>query len=135
MISCKLPNCCTISIFALYKFGKIISQCFLTEARGLKGDQPPDHVLFMTRATSKLYSDCYMGCRVSVNCQLISKGLFKISICTKNKRFFFCISALASKKRSSQKNKGILYHYSIVRNKRRPYDYQFWSFFQALQPY
>ena len=60
----------TISTFALYKFGKIILQYFLTEARGLKGDQPPDHVLFMTRATSKLYSDCYMGCRVSVMCCL-----------------------------------------------------------------
>ena len=26
-------------------------------------------------------------------------------------------------------------HYSIVRNKRRPYVYWFWIFFQALQPY
>ena len=29
----------------------MILQYFLTEARGLKGDQPPDHVLFMTRAS------------------------------------------------------------------------------------
>ena len=49
-------------------------------------------------------------CRgVSSSCfkrQLISKGLFKIFICTKKRTKIFCISALASKKRSNQKNKG-----------------------------
>ena len=29
----------------------------------------------------------------------------------------------------------VTYFYSIVRNKRRPYVYQFWNFFQTLQPY
>ena len=36
--------------------------------------------------------------------QLISKGLFKGFICTKNKRKYFCISALAYKKSSNQKS-------------------------------
>ena len=38
--------------------------------------------------------------------QLISKGLFIVFICTKNEQKYFCVSALASKKRSNQKNKG-----------------------------
>ena len=36
--------------------------------------------------------------------QLISKGLFKVFICTKNEQKYFCISALAYKKRSNQKS-------------------------------
>ena len=36
--------------------------------------------------------------------QLISKGLFKISFAPKNERKYFCISALAYKKRSNQKS-------------------------------
>ena len=36
--------------------------------------------------------------------QLISKGLFKGFICTKNEQKYFCISALAYKKRSNQKS-------------------------------
>ena len=35
--------------------------------------------------------------------QLILKGHFKVFICTKNERKYFCISALASKKRSNKK--------------------------------
>ena len=35
--------------------------------------------------------------------QLISKELIKVFICTKKRTIFFCISALASKKRSNQK--------------------------------
>jgi hypothetical protein len=36
--------------------------------------------------------------------QLISKGLFKVFNCAKNKQKYFCISALAYKKRSNQKS-------------------------------
>ena len=36
--------------------------------------------------------------------QLFSKGLFKVLICTKNERKYFCIYALASKKKSNQKS-------------------------------
>ena len=39
-------------------------------------------------------------------CQLISKDFLKFSFAPKNERKYFCISALASKKRSNQKNKG-----------------------------
>ena len=39
--------------------------------------------------------------------QLISKGL---SFAPKNEQKYFCISDLASKKRSNPKNKGTLYH-------------------------
>ena len=42
--------------------------------------------------------------------QLISKGPFKDPFAPKNEQKYFCISALASKKRSNQKNKGTLYH-------------------------
>jgi hypothetical protein len=42
--------------------------------------------------------------------QLISKRLFKVFICKKNQQRYFCISALASKKRSNKENKGTLYH-------------------------
>ena len=42
--------------------------------------------------------------------QLISKGLLKTFICIKNGRKYFCISALASKMKPNQKNKGTLYH-------------------------
>ena len=38
--------------------------------------------------------------------QLISKGLFDVTVSTKKQTFFLRISALASKKRSNQKNKG-----------------------------
>ena len=40
--------------------------------------------------------------------QLISKELFKVFICNKKRTKFFCISALASKMRTNQKNKGTL---------------------------
>ena len=36
--------------------------------------------------------------------QLISKGLFKVFICIKNEQKYFCISALAYKKRSNKKS-------------------------------
>ena len=36
--------------------------------------------------------------------QLISKGLFKVYICTKNERKYFCIPALAYKKRSNEQS-------------------------------
>ena len=38
------------------------------------------------------------------------KQILKFSFEPKNERKYFCISALASKKRSNQNNKGILYH-------------------------
>ena len=41
--------------------------------------------------------------------QLISKGLFDVIVSKKPKKKLW-ISALASKKRSDQKNKGTLYH-------------------------
>ena len=41
--------------------------------------------------------------------QLISKGLFKFSFAPKNEQIYFCISALASKKRSNQKNTGTIF--------------------------
>ena len=47
---------------------------------------------------------------VYIKGDLISKGLFKVFICTKKEQKYFCISALASKKRSNQKNKGTFYH-------------------------
>ena len=40
-----------------------------------------------------------------INGQLISKGLFKVFNCAKNERKYFCISALASNKRSNQKER------------------------------
>ena len=43
--------------------------------------------------------------------QLISKGLFDVIVSTKKKQqFFLRISALGSKKRPDQKNKGTLYY-------------------------
>ena len=36
--------------------------------------------------------------------QLISRGLFKVFICTKNERKYFCISVLAYKKKSNRKS-------------------------------
>ena len=39
------------------------------------------------------------------------KQISKFSLEPKNERKYFCISALASKKRSNQKNKDILYYY------------------------
>ena len=39
--------------------------------------------------------------------QLISKGLFKVFICTKNERKYFCISALDTKKKSNKKIKAL----------------------------
>ena len=43
--------------------------------------------------------------------QLISKGLFGVIVWTKKPtNFFLLISALVSKKRLDQKNKGTLYH-------------------------
>ena len=38
------------------------------------------------------------------------KDFLKFSFAPKNKRKYFCNSALASKKRSNQKNKGTFYH-------------------------
>ena len=43
--------------------------------------------------------------------QLISKGLFDVIVSTKKQTIFLRISALASKKRSDQKNKDTLYHW------------------------
>ena len=46
------------------------------------------------------------------------------------------IESLRPKPRFGIKSRVMLsYEYSIVRNKRRPYAYLFWTFFQALQPY
>ena len=50
----------------------------------------------------------HRSCNPRMKGQLISKGLFKFSFAPKNEQKYFCISGLASKKRSNQKNKGTL---------------------------
>jgi hypothetical protein len=46
------------------------------------------------------------------------KDFFEFSFAPKNERKYFCISALASKKRSSQKNKGTLYTDFLIDGRR-----------------
>ena len=58
--------------------------------------------LFLGSLTNLLL-DLYKG-------QLISEGLFDVIVWTKKRWNFLRISALASKKRSDQKNKGSLYY-------------------------
>ena len=53
---------------------------------------------------SVLYDLVYKNAKSLTKGQLISKGLFKVFICTKNEQKYFCISALAYKKRSNQKS-------------------------------
>ena len=99
-------------IFAIKRVLRVIQHMLLLSLNLDCGQQFNQQItIIFNNAPAIYYLTIYMSqVRLLTECkdqfQSNSKGLIKVFICTKNEQTCFWISALASKKRSNQKNKG-----------------------------
>ena len=87
-------------------------RCACTVGRAATIDQLDKYINFLQVKKKRFQTD-YMR-HATIIAQLVKvskfrKQILKFSFAPKNERKYFCISALASKKRSNQKDKGTLY--------------------------